>query len=110
VATHLKVSEVADPAFLRRMGYRLHLDSPTPTNYAEIFRNYAASKRVPPPLGMVEHVLERYVAEGRDLRASEPRDLIERALDICRMRQHSPRLDQEILDTAWRGYFGNITN
>ncbi len=110
VATNLKVSDVADPAFLRRMGYRLHLDSPTPEGYAQIFQDYAAAKQVALQPGFVERILERYRVEGRDLRASEPRDLIERALDICRLREHEPRLDQEILDTAWRGYFGNVAN
>ena len=33
VATNLTVSEVADPAFLRRMGYRLHLDKPSEASY-----------------------------------------------------------------------------
>ncbi|MHB0960813.1 MAG: hypothetical protein ACYC0X_33020 [Pirellulaceae bacterium] len=110
VATNLKVSDVADPAFLRRMGYRLHLDTPTPHDYAQIFQNYAAGKQVPLPSGLVERILQRYISEGRELRSSEPRDLIERALDICRLREHEPRLDQAILDTAWRGYFGNVTN
>jgi hypothetical protein len=26
------------------------------------------------------------------------------------LREHEPRLDQAILDTAWRGYFGNVAN
>ena len=51
VATNLKVSDVADPAFLRRMGYRLHLDSPTPEGYARIFQNYAAARQVPAAAG-----------------------------------------------------------
>jgi SpoVK/Ycf46/Vps4 family AAA+-type ATPase len=108
VATNLKVSDVADPAFLRRMGYRLHLACPSADDYATIFRNYAAARDIPLESGLVERVVERYRAEGRDLRASEPRDLIERVLDICRLRNHPPRLDQAILDTAWRGYFGNV--
>lgn len=109
VATNLEVSAVADPAFLRRMGYRLHLDSPSPTDYAQIFHHYAAQKQVPLAPGIVDQVLQRYVAERRELRASEPRDLIERTLDICRMNEQEPRLDPEILNTAWRGYFGNVT-
>ena len=108
VATNLKVSDVADPAFLRRMGYRLHLDTPSPEAYSTIFRNYASARDIPLAAGLVEQLVARYQAEGRDLRSSEPRDLIERALDICRLRNHPPRLDPDILDTAWRGYFGNV--
>ena len=107
VATNLDVSEVADPAFLRRMGYRLHLDYPTPENYQKIFQQYAEAQGVPIANGLVPSILDRYRAEQRDLRASEPRDLIERARDICRLRRQPFELNQEILDSAWRGYFGN---
>ena len=108
VATNLGVSEVADPAFLRRMGYRLHLDYPTPERYREIFQKYAAAQGLHITNGLVDRLLDRYKAEQRDLRASEPRDLIERARDICRLHSQPFELNQEILDWAWRGYFGNV--
>jgi hypothetical protein len=107
VATNLRVADVADPAFLRRMGYRLHLDYPTPENYQRIFRQYAETHGCRIADGLIHSVLDRYTAEERDLRASEPRDLIERARDICRLRGQSFELNQEVLDVAWRGYFGN---
>jgi predicted ATPase with chaperone activity len=108
VATNLTVSDVADPAFLRRMGYRLHLDYPTPENYAGIFKQYARRQGLEIDDGLVKSVLERYQAEGRHRRASEPRDLIERARDICRLRHQPLELNEEVLDVAWRGYFGNV--
>jgi len=40
VATNL--AAVADPAFLRRIGYRVHMDKPDEQRYAEIFHRYAA--------------------------------------------------------------------
>ena len=107
VATNLTVSDVADPAFLRRMGYRLHLDYPTPENYQKIFQQYAAAQGLHVANGLIHTILDRYQAEQRDLRASEPRDLIERARDICCLRRQPFELNQEILDSAWRGYFGN---
>jgi hypothetical protein len=67
VATNLKVSDVADPAFLRRMGYRLLLDRPDEQRYANIFRQYAASVNADVPAGLLEHILARYKAEDREL-------------------------------------------
>jgi predicted ATPase with chaperone activity len=106
VATNLAVREVSDPAFLRRMGYRLHLDKPSAESYANVFRRYAKSVGLEVPEQLLAGVLKRYEVEGRELRASEPRDLIERVRDWCRARRRPFRLDEEALATAWRAYFG----
>ncbi|NND96591.1 MAG: hypothetical protein HKN47_04600 [Pirellulaceae bacterium] len=106
VATNLQVSEVSDPAFLRRMGYRLHLASPTQQQYAQIFQAYADDQSIVVPPGMIDSILNRYEQENRDLRASEPRDLLERVLDISRLRQRPVDLNDDTLDLAWKGYFG----
>jgi hypothetical protein len=107
IATNLDPATVMDPAFLRRMGYRLLLGQPTPERYAAIFEAYAARGQVAVSPGLVGRVLDRYRAEGRDLRGCEPRDLIERARDICSLRGQPPQLTDEVLDLTWRGYFGN---
>jgi hypothetical protein len=106
IATNLDVGEVTDPAFLRRMGYRLYLGPPTPELYARIFDRYAARRGATVAPGLVARLLERYRGEGRELRSCEPRDLIERTVDICRYRGRTLELDDEVLDLAWTGYFG----
>ena len=106
IATNLSLERVTDPAFLRRMGYRLHLTAPTPEEYAQIFHNYAQKRGVTPSPELIEQLLARYRAEGRELRACEPRDLIERSRDICRFRSKPLELTPEVLDLAWIGYFG----
>jgi hypothetical protein len=106
VATNLNVNDVCDAAFLRRMGYRLLLERPTPDVYTEVFRRYAASVGSAVPAGLIEQVLNRYRDENRDLRASEPRDLIERVRDLCKLQRRPFALDAGLLSTAWHAYFG----
>jgi Mg-chelatase subunit ChlI len=106
VATNLKVEDVADPAFLRRMGYRLHLDKPNWQEYTRIFERFAASLNLEFEPQLISKLLDRYQREARDLRACEPRDLIERARDICKLRKQPPALTQEVMNMAWAGYFG----
>jgi hypothetical protein len=106
IATNLGLDTVTDPAFLRRMGYRLLLEAPTPEQYAQIFQGYAGKQGVAIPPGVLEGLLDRYATEGRELRACEPRDLIERSRDICRFRSKPLELTPEILNIAWAGYFG----
>jgi hypothetical protein len=55
---------------------------------------------------VIDRLLARYRAEGRELRACQPRDLIERSNDICRFRGIPLELTPEVLDVAWFGYFG----
>jgi hypothetical protein len=106
IATNLDPGRVTDPAFLRRMGYRLCLDAPSPECYREIFERYAGRQGIPVPPSLVERLLQRYAAEGRELRGCEPRDLIERARDICRFTGRPLTLDDDVLALAWAGYFG----
>jgi hypothetical protein len=106
IATNLSLEKVTDPAFLRRMGYRLFLGPPTPVQYTDIFRKYAEKAGVAVPEGMIERLLARYVDEGRELRCCQPRDLIERSRDICRFHDKPLELTAEIIDVAWMGYFG----
>ena len=107
VATNLNVSDVADPAFLRRMGYRVHIKTPDAQTYARIFHRYAAGAGVEVPPALIDELLRRYQSEGRDLRGSEPRDLIERAREVCQLRQQPFALTSDVLNTAWLAYFGD---
>jgi hypothetical protein len=107
IATNLSPETVTDPAFLRRMGYRVYLGAPTPEAYARIFQAYAQRQSVTVAPGLVEYVLERYAAQKRELRACEPRDLIERSRDVCRFQRRQMELTREVLDLAWVGYFGS---
>jgi hypothetical protein len=106
VCTNLDPDRVMDPAFLRRIGYRLLLDAPDPNAYAEIFRQYAARCQMEVAPGVLESLRQRYLAERRPMRSCEPRDLIERARDICRYRGQPLQLSDTTVDLAWKGYFG----
>jgi hypothetical protein len=107
IATNLDLESVTDPAFLRRMGYRLYLGEPTPERYAVIFERYASRHGIPVGPGLVGRLLDRYKSEKRELRSCEPRDLIERARDICRFTGRPLELDDEVMRLAWSGYFGD---
>jgi hypothetical protein len=106
VATNLDHEQVTDPAFLRRMGYRLGLAPPSGEQYRQIFDRYATERGLKVQDGLVDRLLFRYGVEQRELRCCEPRDLIERARDICRYEGRPPLLDDDAIQLAWSGYFG----
>jgi hypothetical protein len=110
IATNLDPESVTDPAFLRRMGYRVCLEAPTPEQYARIFTAYAERHGTSVAPEVLDGLLHRYLVQERELRACEPRDLIERARDICRFHGRPLELTAPVLDLAWAGYFGTTSS
>ncbi|MEI6082949.1 MAG: ATPase [Verrucomicrobiota bacterium] len=107
-ATNLTVSDLADEAFLRRMGYRIHVMAPSPQTYADIFIRYARRHGLTVDPTILAHLEIRYGKENREPKACEPRDLIDRAMEVCRYNREKLRLSKEIVDIAWDGYFGAV--
>ena len=105
VATNLSVSDVADEAFLRRMGYRLQLGPPHETSFRLIIQASAIRQQVDIDEKLVDHIVDMYRSQNRPWRASEPQELFARCVDICRLRNIPPLINTEIIDIAWRGYF-----
>jgi hypothetical protein len=106
IATNLGPETVTDPAFLRRMGYRLYLGSPTVEQYTRIFKEYAERVGVAVAPEVIDIVLAKYREQDREMRACEPRDLIERSRDICKFHNRALELTPKVLEVAWTGYFG----
>ncbi len=109
-ATNLSDADLVDEAFMRRMGYRMTISRPTWPTYAEIFRRTAADFGLSVEDRSIERLVKRYKAEGRAPNACDPRDLILRAADLCRFEHQSLALTDDILATAWEGYFGTPIN
>jgi predicted ATPase with chaperone activity len=105
-ATNLTGADLEDEAFLRRMGYRLTVTPPTDEIYTEIFKRYAQYQELSVEPRLITRLLERYRTERRAPKCCEPRDLIERAIDLCKVQGQSYALTPETLDMTWRSYFG----
>jgi len=105
-STNIEDKGLVDEAFLRRMGYRARLEPPSSEAYAEIFKRAASRRGIALDTVCLDYVLRRYVSEARLMKSCEPRDLINRVSDICLFEGSEPRLTPELLDLAWRNYFG----
>ena len=105
-STNLDENDLTDQAFLRRMGYRARVEPPTPAAYSAIFRRAAASRGINCEQSYLDHVLMKYRIERRQMKGCEPRDLLDRATDICTFEGESPNITPAIIDIAWRNYFG----
>lgn len=108
IATNLEAKDLADAAFLRRMGYRLRVDLPTRDAYAQIFRAYLERKRLEYSPELLDVLFDLYDNTGTPLRSCEPRDLVERCMDICRYEGRPIAVTPSLLHLAWKNYFGAL--
>jgi hypothetical protein len=107
-ASNLDSGDLAEEAFLRRLGYRLVTESPTSETYGRIFRKYVEACHLRYDPRLLDGLLERYEREARDMRACQPRDLVDRCRDICRHENRPFILTKDLLERAWRYYFGTL--
>jgi hypothetical protein len=105
-STNLDENDLADQAFLRRMGYRARVEPPTPLAYSEIFKRQAYTRGIRFEQSVLDHVLDKYRIERRVMKGCEPRDLLDRTTDICLFEGQPLELTSAVMDIAWRNYFG----
>lgn len=105
-STNLDENDLADQAFLRRMGYRARVEPPTPPAYCEIFRRQAYTRGIRCEQTILDHVVNKYRIEHRQMKGCEPRDLLDRVTDICLFEGQPLELSPPVLDVAWKNYFG----
>jgi hypothetical protein len=105
-STNLEEKDLADQAFLRRMGYRARVEPPTPAAYTEIFKRTALARGIPLDQNAMDHILNNYMMDKRQMKSCEPRDLLDRITDICRFERRAAGVTPQLVDIAWKNYFG----
>lgn len=106
-ATNLNPKDVTDPAFLRRIGYRLEIKPPSPEQYTKIFNDYIKKIKAELDPQALSWLFDKYRREHRELRGCEPRDLLERIREMCEYRgEKQIKVTPANLEMAWTAYFG----
>ena len=105
-ATNIKPTELVDEAFLRRIQYKVLVESPTVQEFRDIFKGCCLQRELPYDDGLVETLLGGfYRPRGIALRGCQPRDLIDQALSLAEYLGEPRRLTAELLEAACAGYF-----
>lgn len=104
-STNLRPDQIADQAFLRRLGYKIEL-LPIPTDdYKLIWQRVCTERGIGYDGGLADYVIEQLHRRQRvPLLPCHPRDLLGMALDRATYLGRS-RLDTEALRWAWGNYF-----
>jgi hypothetical protein len=105
-ATNLDPASLVDEAFLRRIPYKISVESPSLDEFTQIFELNCRRRNLRYHSVMVAYLQRRhYQPFGRPLRACHPRDLLDQVMAICRYRGVSPKITREVLDRACKSYF-----
>lgn len=105
-STNLDPVELADDAFLRRIGYKIHFKSCTVDQYHAIWKQVCALHAVDYDPVLCQKVIDDFHAPaGTPLLACHPRDLIDMALDHAAYVGDADDLQIDSLRWAWQNYF-----
>ncbi len=96
---------LSDGAFLRRLGYKIHVGAVNPAQYLAIFKAVCHGFGIAFDEVAFAHLLSLHECEQRPLLACYPRDLLAQVRDVARYYQREPALGAKVLDWAWHNYF-----
>lgn len=104
-STNLRPEDIADQAFLRRLGYKVELRPIQPDEYRQIWQRVCAERATGFDGGLVDYVIEQlHRRRNVPLLPCHPRDLLGMALDRTAYLGRG-KLDTDSLRWAWDCYF-----
>ncbi len=99
-------AELADEAFLRRLGYKIRIDALNEEQYRAVFMQECKALDIPFSEDALAHVLhERHYKENKPLLACYPRDLLRQLKELALYENRNVEMSAQKLDWAWNNYF-----
>ena len=100
-STNLEPADLMDPAFLRRLPYKIRIGAPSVDLYRQIFTKECKTHGIHLPDETFETIVHKIQREKQiELAAYQPRFLIEQVVGSCRFMQQESRLERRFLQYA----------
>lgn len=107
-STNLNPNDLADDAFLRRLGEKIRFDYCAPERFRTIWNRVCSETAGGAKDALFSKMLsDFYAPSGRPLAPCHPRDLVDLAVSFSRYRGDKELLNEESLAWAWENYFVN---
>lgn len=104
-STNLSPEAIADEAFLRRLGYKIHVGPISESEYEQIFRQVCVEFDIAFNAEAFEFLLGMHRRQGRPTFACYPRDLIAQVRDHAAYHEWPVALTPQLIEWAWHCYF-----
>ena len=110
-STNLRPLDLADEAFLRRIGYKIHFGTLTEEQYRQIWRDACDENSIQYEPELINYLInDLHGKTDTPLKPCHPRDLLGIALDRIRYRNQPYALTQRLLNFAWDSYFVEVSS
>ena len=105
-ATNLNPLELVDEAFLRRIRYKILVESPNRDQYDEIFRRCCDSNDIVFDRSKVDLIYSGFYQRLQMApRGCHPRDVVDTVCNVAKYLGVAPSLSDELLTEACKTYF-----
>jgi predicted ATPase with chaperone activity len=106
LSTNMRPQNLMDEAFLRRVHFKVHVPDPTETEYREIWRRRCINEGLRMDDDVLTRLIERhYIAKGRALHGSHPRDLLNHIIHAARYFGRPVTMTDTLMEWACQTYF-----
>ncbi len=105
-STNMKPTDLADEAFLRRIGYKIEFPYLTAQQYSAIWKQQCEERSVPFDQDVLDYAVNGlHRSRQVPLLPCHPRDLLGLCIDKAIYTNRPREVTKDILDWAWENYF-----
>jgi predicted ATPase with chaperone activity len=104
-STNLNPKDLVDEAFLRRISYKINIESPTEPQFRNLFQFMCDRLGIAYQDDVVSYLIDRHYRGKREFRACQPRDLLSQVMNAASYYGQTPVMTPESMDLACQNYF-----
>jgi hypothetical protein len=100
-STNLEPEDLMDPAFLRRLPYKIEVGAPSVENYKKIFESECKKQGLEMSNEIFDMIVQRItVVKGLELAAYHPRFIVDQVIATCRFMREAPHFEPRFVEYA----------
>ncbi|EIZ1360833.1 AAA family ATPase [Vibrio vulnificus] len=104
-STNLDPEKISDPAFLRRLGYKIQFQPLMKDEYQELWQIMARGKSLSLEPGLFDRLTELHEQHSVGYYPCLPKDIAGISRDIVAFEESEPVITRQVLERAWEVYF-----
>jgi SpoVK/Ycf46/Vps4 family AAA+-type ATPase len=99
-STNLEPADLMDPAFLRRIPYKLEIGGPSREAFRRIFEKVSKSQGLEFSSEVFDYVVSELDKREMELANYQPKFLIDQIVAACGFKETPPHFEQKLVDYA----------